>query len=535
MQPTVFLGLGAIAAFVTVKFVLQFLRRGRNAIKAKQLGCQELPFFNPLDVTGFWNVYGLMSADKVKAVPQLVLQRWHDISKKLGYPVGAMRLNVAGDTIIFTSEPKNIQAMLATKFKDFSLGPRRIDNLEPLLGHGIFAADGKNWEYSRALLRPQFARELVSDLDLEEVHMQKMMKALPVNPDGWTSVIDVGPLFFRLTLDSATEFLFGESVDSQLAALPGYAVPKTTAPERDEKVFAYAFDKAQWYLAQGARLDTKYWLMHTKTLKQHCSEVHAFVDYFVQMALSREKGAEAPKTANGKDKYVFLNALADETRDPVLLRDQLLNILLAGRDTTASLLSWTVWLLAQHPAVWEKLRSVILEDFGSYEDPAEISFSRLKSCKYLQQVINEVLRLYPVVPLNSRRSIRDTTLPRGGGPTGDAPIFVPAGTEVNYSVYVMHHRTDIWGADADDFKPERWEGRRPGWEYLPFNGGPRICLGQQFALTEASYVLVRLLQRFDKVEGVGVDSRPVRHGLTLTDAPADGVRVRLREESTAAT
>ncbi|KAK7508997.1 cytochrome P450 52A12 [Phyllosticta citriasiana] len=528
MQPTIFLGLWAIAAFVAIKFLLHFLRKGRNAIKARQLGCKEPPFFNPLDITGFWSVYDMMSADKVKRVPQLVLDRCHDMSKKLGYPVRAMRLNVPGDTVIFTSEPKNIQALLATKFKDFSLGPRRIDNFEPLLGHGIFASDGKEWEYSRAMLRPQFAREQVSDLDLEEVHMRNMMKALPVNPDGWTSLTDVLPLFFRLTLDSATEFLFGESVDSQLLALPGHAASKTTAPERDEKVFAYAFDKAQWYLSQAARLDSKYWLMHTKTFRQHCSEVHAFVDYFVQLALSREKGSAPPKDAHGKNKYVFLQALADETRDPVLLRDQLLNILLAGRDTTASLLSWTFWLLAQHPDVWTKLRSAILNDFGSYEDPKEITFSRLKSCKYLQSVLNEVLRMYPVVPLNSRRSIKDTTLPRGGGPTGESPIFVPAGTEVNYSVYVMHHRTDIWGADADEFKPERWEGRKPGWEFLPFNGGPRICLGQQFSLTESSYVVVRLLQRFDALEGVGVDSRPVRHGLTLTDAPADGVRVRLR-------
>lgn len=358
--------------------------------------------------------------------------------------------------------------------------------------------------------------------------MQNMMKALPVNPDGWTSLTDIEPLFFRLTLDSATEFLFGESVGSQLAALPGQSTSKATAPERDEKVFAYAFDKAQWYLAQAGRFDKMYWLLHTSTFNKLCADVHAFVDYFVQLALSREKGTPPPKAANGKDKYVFLQALADETRDPIVLRDQLLNILLAGRDTTASLLSWTIWLLAQHPDVWTKLRPVILDDFGSYEDPEEITYSRLKSCKYLQQVLNEVLRIVPVVPLNSRRCISDTTLPRGGGPTGESPIFVPAGTEVNYSVYVMHHRPDIWGADAEEFKPERWEGRRPGWEFLPFNGGPRICLGQQFALIEASYVIVRLLQRFDTLEGVGVESRPVRHNLTLTDAPADGVRVRLR-------
>jgi len=92
----------------------------------------------------------------------------------------------------------------------------------------------------------------------------------------------------------------------------------------------------------------------------------------------------------------------------------------------------------------------------------------------------------------------------------------------------MQRRKDLWGEDADVWKPERWLSRRPGWEYLPFNGGPRICIGQQFALTEAGYVTVRLLQKFDQIDGSAI-SKQVRHGLTLTTCPADGVNVRLHE------
>lgn len=90
----------------------------------------------------------------------------------------------------------------------------------------------------------------------------------------------------------------------------------------------------------------------------------------------------------------------------------------------------------------------------------------------------------------------------------------------------MHRRRDLWGADADKFRPERWEGRRPGWEYLPFNGGPRICIGQQFALTEAGFVIVRLLQRFDRIEGGSTEG--AKHNLTLTTCPAAGTKVKLR-------
>lgn len=145
----------------------------------------------------------------------------------------------------------------------------------------------------------------------------------------------------------------------------------------------------------------------------------------------------------------------------------------AGRDTTASLLGFLFLILAQHQDVLHKLRETIIEEFGTYKSTDKITFSSLKSCSYLQWCMNETLRLFPTVPINSRRSVKDTTLPRGGGPDGLSPLFVPKGTETNYSVYAMHRNKDIWGPDAEEFKPERWNGKKPGFEYLPFNGGPR--------------------------------------------------------------
>jgi cytochrome P450 len=90
----------------------------------------------------------------------------------------------------------------------------------------------------------------------------------------------------------------------------------------------------------------------------------------------------------------------------------------------------------------------------------------------------------------------------------------------------MHRRLDIYGPDAKEFKPERWETQRMGWAYLPFNGGPRICVGQQFALTEASYTIVRLLQEFGDIENR--DPGPWVEGLGLTMSVGDGVRVALK-------
>lgn len=432
-----------------------------------------------------------------------------------------------GDLLLFTIDPENIQALLAKQFEDFELGPVRRANFFPFLGNGIFTQDGAQWSHSRSMLRPQFARNSISDLELEEHHVQELLRHLPLaSADGWTGSANLQPLFFRLTLDYATEFLFGESVHSQLTALPA-------ALRRDDKLsnptkldlieVGKAFDRATHAIGKRARFAENYWLYNPKQFKDDCKLIHKFADFFVERALA----SDPEKNQGGR--YIFLNELAKATRDPVELRSQLLNIFLAGRDTTAGLLGWTFWVFARHPEIFSKLRAIILEEFGTFEKPRNITFASLKSCTYLQHVMHEVLRLYPSVPINSRRAVRDTTIPVGGGPDGKSPVFVPKGTQVDYSVHCMHRRKDIWGEDANEFKPERWVKRKVGFEFLPFNGGPRICLGQQFALTEAGYVTVRLLQKFDKIENLSAtpESDPL-YQFTVTTAPWE-VEVKLRE------
>lgn len=120
---------------------------------------------------------------------------------------------------------------------------------------------------------------------------------------------------------------------------------------------------------------------------------------------------------------------------------------------------------------------------------------------------------------------KDTYLPVGGGPDGTAPVYIPKGYEVIYSVYTMHRDPKFFGPDADEYRPERWEKLRPGWAYIPFNGGPRICIGQQFALTQAGYTTVRILQHFETIESR--DSKPFEEALTLTMASANGTKVAM--------
>lgn len=142
------------------------------------------------------------------------------------------------------------------------------------------------------------------------------------------------------------------------------------------------------------------------------------------------------------------------------------------------------------------------------------------------------LRLYPPVPLNNREAIKTTILPTGGGPDGTSPMLVRKGELVVFSQYVNSRRKNIYGEDAENFRPERWESGElssVGWAYFPFNGGPRQCLGEDFALMEVSFTVVRLLQTYrgislpegDVDEAIGTE----RQRLTLVLSSADGCRV----------
>lgn len=150
----------------------------------------------------------------------------------------------------------------------------------------------------------------------------------------------------------------------------------------------------------------------------------------------------------------------------------------------------------------------------------------------LIELLPAALRLYPSVPVNNREAIKTTILPTAGGPDGNSPILVRKRELVVFSQYVNSRMKSIYGEDADAFRPERWETGELsdiGWAYFPFNGGPRQCLGEDFALMEVSYTLMRLLQAFpviklpegDVVEPVGME----RQRLTMVLSSADGCRV----------
>lgn len=236
--------------------------------------------------------------------------------------------------------------------------------------------------------------------------------------------------------------------------------------------------------------------------------MNAFIQPYINRVLSLNTTDNNKEKEKEKETETFLDALARFTRDPRILRDQLVAVLLAGRDTTAGTLSFCLFELSRNPDTVRRLREEIRSRVGLGPSGRKPSYTDLKEMKFLNAVLNETMRVYPVVPFNVRHALRATTLPRGGGPDGRAPVGVREGTRVIYSTLLLqrdkrHYDTER-GLDPALWLPQRWvEGWQPKpWFFIPFNGGPRICIGQQFAMIEMAYTVVRILQAFETVTAV---------------------------------
>ncbi|KAJ7592506.1 cytochrome P450 monooxygenase pc-3 [Mycena floridula] len=411
----------------------------------------------------------------------------------------------------YTTEPEHIKTILATQFDQFEKGYHLRQQFQTLLGDGVFNSDGELWKFHRSMTRPFFSRDRISDFDIFEKHADETIRQIKRRlGEGYP--VDIQDAVSRFTLDSATTFLFGKDVESLSAGLPyPHDANKPSSVDHPSNMFVKAFTDAQdrsvfrskfgrdWPLAE-------FWRDRVVEPKKGVDE---FIVPIVKEAIRRkvgqaavEKNRSGANEKNSTEREVqegesLLDHLVHHTTDPKILRDETLNILLAGRDTTACTLTFATYMLAEHPEVLKKLRLEVLERLGRSGRP---TFEDMREMKYMRAVINETLRLYPAVPFNVRYSNQAALLPnRDGSP----PFYVPQHTRVVYSVFLMQRRKDIWGPDADKFDPERFLDARVQkyitsnpFAFLPFNAGPRICLGQQFAYHEASFFLVRLVQSF---------------------------------------
>ncbi|KAI8935084.1 hypothetical protein NX059_007679 [Plenodomus lindquistii] len=391
-----------------------------------------------------------------------------------------------GSRTLFTADPQNIKAMLATQFGNFGKGKRfQADWLE-LMGNSIFNVDGEAWHHARQRLRPLFTRQRVSNLECFERHIQQLLPLL----DG-QQIVDVKDLLSRFALDASAEFSLGR----QVGALKS----------RNDEFFD-AFERIRRTQSLIERLGPLNLFLPRRQFRRDLDTINNFMRPTIDDAISMPQ-AELEEISKADKKWTYVHACAAISRDPKFLRDELMTVLIAGRDTVSSTMTFVFYELARNPQVLVDLRREIEKTVGIRDNARRPTYDDLKQMKFLSNILSETLRLYPNAPFNIRTALHDTSLPCGGGTHGDSPIGLTAGTQVIYSTHLLHLTSEIYPSvgpgfpPADEFSPYRWETWTPQpWTYIPFNGGPRVCIGQQLALTEMSYLIVRVFQRFSEVQ-----------------------------------
>ena len=527
-------------AVLLFRLLLSTARRIQRSRKAQRLGCK--PVRSPDKNDPFrWRI--LNHLRKAKADRMIPVQAGLDMDA-VGENPHTVQRQLPLTSLISTRDPENIKTILATQVSHWELGEIRRGIMSNYVGTGLLTNEGQAWKHSRSRVRPQFSQVSVSNLALYDRHAQELLLKLVPSTDGWTRTTDLQPLFFNLTLDVVTEFFYGQSVHSQNpVAQAVLAGPGNTGPPNGE-IFTACIDVATDWVASMSVLGKWYKFAPARRFKQSRAKIFELVDWYVVKALQRVKEKSSTEPTDSS-RFVLLDELAKNTDDKIWLRNETLGLLTGGRSTSAALLGWLFFYLARQPSLYHKLRTSVLEEFGTESKARQFTVPQLRASRYLKSCIYEALRLGSPAHTSVRSAARDTTLPRGGGPEGKDPIYMPKGTLVTLNVFNLHHREDIWGQDVNEFKPERWDQFDRGWEFLPFGGGPRACIGRtyptiigsqdltdlkvlpgDFALNEASLVVVRLLQHFDDVKLMDNTGR-ILYDAAVINKCGNGVHVRL--------
>lgn len=377
------------------------------------------------------------------------------------------RWDIGAFVVHLVSHPDHVKHVLQDNYKNY---PRSLFyNLVRLVtGEGLVVSEGEFWRRQRRLAQPAFHRQRIMAL------ANLMTKATGEMLDRWQSladsreVVDISQEMMRLTLSIVSQSLFSRDISGDADDV-GRAV--TLSMEyinyRINHIIAPPLFVPTPRNVRFKRALRTVDRLIRKTIDERRSQVHEHDDL-----LSMLMTAEDEETGE---------RMSDQQ-----LRDEVATFLGAGHETTAVALAWTWMLLSRHPQIAERLREEVAEVLSDRSP----TFEDLGRLPYTRMVLEESLRLYPPVWAVSRGVVEDDVI---GG------YRIPAKSLLLVSPYITHRHPAFWpnpeGFDPERFRPERSEGR-PRFAYFPFSGGPRICIGLEFALVEAQLVLAMTMQRY---------------------------------------
>ncbi|KAG8882381.1 hypothetical protein FRB98_003734 [Tulasnella sp. 332] len=396
------------------------------------------------------------------------------------------RVSFLGTPMLLTRDPKLVQYVLSTGFSKFHRGETWGLALGSFFKKGIFMTDGEpaKWVPSSK------CSSLLCDFDAISKNSDKVISLLKGKAVA-SEPCDVQDIFERFTMDTAGEFLFGNDELNTLSyplRQPRSSNTSSSTP-KDYGGFVNAYTEANRAALERYSFPPLFWTMRDLFNDPLAPPIDALSDYLEPLAikaleLKRQRQVEKHMVT---EEVSYSEHLAASTDDVKLIKDQLLNMMLAARDT---------------------VRIKIIDKCGLAEAPA---YEDIKQLKYLRAVIDETLRIFPPVTNNLREYQSN-----GVVPTMDGPMFIAQkGMKIMWSYPAMHRRKDLWGEDAEEFNPERWMGDRApndcskDCQFMPFHGGPRICLGMDLAYNESSFVLIRILQTFDSFTVAQAEAGPL--------------------------
>lgn len=407
-----------------------------------------------------------------------------------------LRTRMLGRETLFVTEPELIGALLNQRADAFVKGETMARVLRPALGRGLLTAEGAHWRWQRRATAPVFRADHLDGF------LPAMLASAVQTRERWRALtpgseVELCHEMTRTTFDiiAATMLSGGESID-----------PAGVARNIDDYVRSVGWAVA--LALAGAPAWTPY--PGRRRAERACAALRSDM-----LGLIRERRSASERRG---DLLALLLAAEDGESGQAMnddeVADNLLTFIAAGHETTAVALSWTLRLLAEHPHIADRLRDEIAAATGG----APLAAAHIAGLGLTRQVVQEAMRLYPPAAALVRRATRDVAL---GG------LSVTAGTTVYVPIYALHRRAALW-PEPDRFDPDRFAPAlvraRHRYAYLPFGGGPRICIGAGFAMLEAVAILATLLPAIDLAPPTGERPAPM---LRITLRPTGGLPQRI--------
>jgi cytochrome P450 len=406
--------------------------------------------------------------------------------------------------------PDGVRAVLVEQADHFIRWERGIEVFAQVFGQGLLTTEGEQWKRQHRLLRPGFAPRRVAGYAALMVDAARQALDDAVPPGQASARVEVDALMTRLTMDVILRTLFGSRARDE-AREAGEAVQVLGRQAMREMFLPLTLP--DWLPLPGKAGKRRALRTLRGLVDRHIdARLNAAVadpatvptdDLLAMMLAARDDEAGAPDGTG-----------AGSGLSRAELHDQSMVIFQAGHETSATALLWWSRLMAEHPEIARRARDEVDQVLAG-RDPTPADLPRLD---WLGATLKEAMRLYPPIPaLMSRRAVKDAQV---------GPWRIPAGSLVRLTPWVLHH-DPRWFPEPEVFRPERFTADAPPLPrgaWLPFGTGPRVCIGQHFAMLEMTLIAAMLLQRYTLAVPPGDDTRPAAE-LNVTLRPKGGLRL----------